>query len=295
MARARRRDHEEEAPESHERWMITYADMVTLLMVLFIVMFAISQVDQKRFEELKVGFAAGFGQDPAPFRGAQSVLPPENYTPMEQVRPDLEGSAPGSPAARNVESRNPQTRTDSEAYAEAAAEVARLEKLRERIRKALAQKGLARDVLMQIDRTGLRISMVSRHIVFRANIADLSPRGRLVLDALVPVLREVDNAIDIDGHTNQVKVKPKYYPTDWELSAARAVTVLRYLNEAGRVPAHRLTAVAHGHERPLVDPARPGSQAMNKRVDVVLLSSLPEHTRDLFTRVLADRDTPEKL
>jgi chemotaxis protein MotB len=176
-------------------------------------------------------------------------------------------------------------RSDSDAYAEAAAEVARLERLRDRIRKALAEKGLARDVLMQIDRTGLRISMVSRHIVFRANVADLSPRGRLVLDALVPVLREVDNEIDIDGHTNQVKVKPKYYPTDWELSSARAITALRHLQEVDRLPAGRLTASAFGHTKPLVDPRTPGSQAVNKRVDIVVLSQVPAETREKLSQI----------
>ncbi|MGZ4699502.1 MAG: flagellar motor protein MotB, partial [Oryzihumus sp.] len=62
MPRAKRRQHEEEHHGNHERWLVTYADMLTLLMVLFIVMFAISQVDQKRFDELKSGMAAGFGQ-----------------------------------------------------------------------------------------------------------------------------------------------------------------------------------------------------------------------------------------
>ena len=68
------------------------------------------------------------------------------------------------------------------------------------------------------------VSLVSRHVVFEANVAELSPAGPQVVDALAPVLRELTEALDIDGHTNQVKVKPKYFPTDWELSAARAVT-----------------------------------------------------------------------
>ncbi|HET6697683.1 MAG TPA: flagellar motor protein MotB, partial [Nocardioidaceae bacterium] len=69
MPRARRRGHAEEEHLSHERWLITYADMITLLMVLFIVLFAVSQVDQKRFEALKDGMAAGFGQTSSPFQG----------------------------------------------------------------------------------------------------------------------------------------------------------------------------------------------------------------------------------
>jgi chemotaxis protein MotB len=129
---------------------------------------------------------------------------------------------------------------------------------------------------------------VSRHIVFAANEASLSPRGERLLDVLAPVIRSLPNAVEVDGHTNQVKVKPKYYPTDWELSSSRAVTVLRHLNEQGRVPARRMTAVAYGHERPLRDPALPGAAALNKRVDLVVVSAAPENTRKLFAQVLRD-------
>ena len=139
---------------------------------------------------------------------------------------------------------------------------------------------------LSIDDRGLRISLVSRHIVFRANLADLSPRGRKVLDVLAPVLRELPNQIEIAGHTNQVPVKPKYYPTDWELSAARAVNVLRYLHEQRGLGVHNMSATAYGHEQPLVDPAKEGSQAMNKRVDVVVLSGASDEVRSLFASVL---------
>ena len=105
------------------------------------------------------------------------------------------------------------------------------------------------------------------------------------------MLRDIPDPLQIDGHTNQVKVKPKYYPTDWELSSARAVTVLRHLNEADRVPAARMTASAFGHEKPLIDPSKPGSQKVNKRVDIVVLSTLPSETRELIAQVIKDHKT----
>ena len=87
-------------------------------------------------------------------------------------------------------------------------------------------------------------------------------------------------------------MKPKFYPTDWELSAARAITVLRHLNEVGGIPNDRMTASAFGHEQPLVDPSKPGSQAVNKRVDIVVQSDLPAETRALLDDVVTDRDAP---
>ncbi|MGN6576156.1 MAG: OmpA/MotB family protein [Nocardioides sp.] len=284
MPRRRERRHQEEHT-NHERWLITYADMITLLMVLFIVLFAISQVDQKRFEMLREGMAAGFGHEPSPFQGDQTVLAEAGAQPIAPVQPQLEETV------RKTTQEQPSTnqvKARQDAYDEAKAEVARLQELRRRIAQALRAAGLLHDVSMKIDQRGLRVSLVSRHIVFRANLADLSPRGAQVLDVLAPVLRTLPNQIDVAGHTNQVKVKPKYYPTDWELSAARAVTVLRYLTEVRDVPSRHLSAVAYGHERPLVDPAKPGSQALNKRVDIVVLSAASDDVRRLFSDVLRD-------
>jgi chemotaxis protein MotB len=171
-------------------------------------------------------------------------------------------------------------------YAEAEQEVDRLKALLERLNRALARHHLQDDVQATIDDRGLVVSLVSRHVVFEPNLATLSSRGRLVVDTLAPVLRDIPDPLQIDGHTNQVKVKPKYFATDWDLSAARAVTVLRRMNEVDKVPAKRLTASAFGHEKPLVDPRKPGSQRINKRVDIVVLSTLPSETRALIADVI---------
>jgi chemotaxis protein MotB len=282
---------EPEPHASHERWLITYADMITLLMVLFIVMFAISQVDQRRFDQLKSGMAAAFGESTSPFQGQTSVMNDDN-SPMSPIAPN-QAEAAVPPQVNIRQSAQSQSQAQSQAqsqpataYAEARAEVAKLEAIRRQIHRALAASGYAHDVAMKIDQRGLRISLVSRHIVFRANVADLTARGTRVLDVLAPVLRRLPNQLEIDGHTNQVKVKPKYYPTDWELSAARAVTVLRYLAEHGGVGASRMEASAFGHEQPLVNPSLPRSQMLNKRVDIVVMSSASEDTRKLFDQVM---------
>jgi chemotaxis protein MotB len=297
MSKSRRRHEEHEEHVNHERWLVSYADMMTLLMVLFIVMFAISQVDQRKFDQLKDGMAAGFGATASPFQGSQGTLSGDGAKPLQPVGPDAAkpdvnvgmDSASQSSKSSAAAAAQGQAAKDSTDYQHAASEVTKLQALRKAIMKALAQHGYQRDVQIKIDEQGLTVSLVSRHIVFRANEAALSPRGEQVLDVLSPVIRSLPNHLDVDGHTNQVKVKPKYYPTDWELSAARAVTVLRYLNEHGRVPAIRMTAVAFGHERPLRDPALAGAAALNKRVDLVVVSDSPESTRRLFTQVLRDR------
>ena len=294
MSRRRRADAHEEEHGNHERWLVTYADMVTLLMVLFIVMFAMSQVDQKKFNALKEGLAAGFGQSTSIQDGSSSILdqpgeaaaapiaPQQFAVEVQQVRTSNTAGGPGTAQADAA---------TQEQYADAKSEVDRLKALLERLNAALRKHHLEDDVQASIDDRGLVLSLVSRHVVFEPNLSSLSSRGREVVDTLAPVLRDIPDPLQIDGHTNQVKVKPKYYPTDWELSAARAVTVLRHLNEDDGVPAARMTASAFGHEKPLVDPSKPGSQRVNKRVDIVILSTLPSETRALITQVMKDQGT----
>lgn len=293
-SRRRRRGHEEEH-ENHERWLVTYADMVTLLMVLFIVMFAMSSVDEKKYNALRSGLADGFGQQSSFMKGSDALLDGEGETVAEELVSDKAFQGlPADQKAQVVAAVQGQERVLQRAkYTEAETEVKRLEKIRARLESALAEHGLQDDVRTTIDDRGLVVSLVSKHVVFRADVAVLSPRGQLVVDTLAPVLRDVPDPLRIDGHTNQVKVHPKYFATDWDLSAARAVTVLRRMNEVGHIPQDRLSMSAFGHERPLEDPSRPGSQQVNKRVDIVVLSGIPSESRDLLDDVARSRSGTE--
>ena len=284
----RGRKEEPEEHENHERWLVTYADMVTLLMVLFIVMFAMSSVDQKKFNALKDGLAAGFGDSTSVMTGSDSILEQPGVAPAQPVKPDNFMAA--TPAAQRAQQA---LQRQDEEYAAARAEVARLDQLGERLADALRKAGLAHDVTRRVDDRGLVLSLTSRHVVFEPDRARLSRRGQRVLEAVAPVLREATEDLRIDGHTNQVPVKPRFFATDWDLSSARAVTVLRYLQEVGRIPGERLSAAAFGHEVPLVDPKQPGSQEINKRVDIVVLSQLPAASRALLDDVAAGSGTPD--
>ncbi len=279
----RKRAEEHEEHENHERWLVTYADMVTLLMVLFIVMFAMSSVDQKKFNELKAGLAAGFGESTSVMTGSESTMEQPGVGAIAPVEPGNFAGAATPAVQRAEQALQQQDRERTEAELEAA----RLDGLGKELAAALKRAGLGSDVTRKLDDRGLVLSLTSRHVVFEPDRAELSVRGQRVLDAVAPVLRRATEDLRIDGHTNQVPVKPRYFATDWDLSAARAVTVLRYLNETGRIPGERLSAAAFGHEVPLVPPSEPGSQDINKRVDIVVLSSLPAASRALLDDVAA--------
>ncbi len=289
MSKRTKHVHEEEH-ENHERWLVTYADMVTLLMVLFIVMFAMSSVDQKKFNALKEGLAAGFGQSTSVLDGSSSILSEPGLSIAAPINPK---AAPDTPEIKELKTQavsDAMHRQNQQRYDAAAAEADRLVKVEKRLLAALEDKGLSEDVTTKIDGRGLTVSLVSRHVVFEANLADLTARGRRIVDTLAPVLRDITDKLQIEGHTNQAPGAPKFYASDWDLSTARAVEVLRHLNEQRDVPADRLAAVGFGHIKPLVDPATPGSQQLNKRVDIVVMSTLAEENAVLLDRVIDDRE-----
>jgi chemotaxis protein MotB len=287
---SRRKKHEEhEEHENHERWLVSYADMMTLLMVLFVVMFAMSTVEQKKFNALKSGLAAGFGQSTSILDGSSSILDQPGTSSVEPINPKAVQDNPAVQEAAETAVAEARMRANQRAYAEAEAEADRLQDLEALVHRALAKRGLADDVRTALDGRGLTLSLVSRHIVFESNLASLTPRGHHILETLAPVLHELENDLLIEGHTNQAPGRPEFYASDWDLSSARAITVLRWLNERERIPEGRLAAVGYGHVKPLVDPRKPGSQDVNKRVDIVVLSTLPEENEELLGQVAHDR------
>jgi chemotaxis protein MotB len=259
-------------------------------MVLFIVMFAMSTVDVKKYAALKDGLADGFGATPTilkgenPMKGSQGAADPGSPSYDQLIK---EIPQPARKDVTEILRKADQMRKEQQEAA-AKVEVDRLLQAWKKIDRELRRKGLRQDVRATIDERGLVVSLVSRHVVFLPDVAELTTRGRRVVDTLAPVLLELPEPLELDGHTNQERVKPKYYPTDWELSLARAANVLRRLQEADGLPAGRLRATGFGHTKPLVDPDRKGSQLVNKRVDIVVLSQAAAETRALLGQAYDD-------
>jgi chemotaxis protein MotB len=290
MSSRRKHAAHEEEHENHERWLVTYADMITLLMVLFIVLFAMSTVDQKKFNALKSGLAAGFGQSTSVLDGSSSILDEPGTAVAAPINPNKIQDNPEVEEIKSTAVTAALAKQQQAEYAEASQEADRLTGIEKRLMDALRKKGLESDVQTKVDGRGLTVSLVSRHVVFANNLATFTARGREIVRTLAPILRDLPDKLAIEGHTNQVKVKPKYFASDWDLSAARAITVLRYLSEDEGIPAKRLSAVGYGHVKPLVDPAQPRSQELNKRVDIVVLSGLLDQGKETLSRVVYDRE-----
>ena len=277
----RHEEHEEHV--NHERWLVSYADMLTLLFVLFVVLYSMSDVNMKKFSELASGLSSGFGAQSAAFQGQAAPLEGAGNS-AEIVRIDP-GANPGDgkagssslnakqqeavKAAMAAESR----KEASKDAAAAAKEAEKLKKVENKIADALAGQKLLGSVKFMIDRRGLVVTVVTNEVVFAGNRADLQPGGQKILDAIAPTLAKLPNNVEVDGNTNQLKAKTSFYPSGWELSAARASTTVRYLTGHGLAKG-RMSAVGYSDTKPLINPADPRSITMNRRVDIVVLTTL---------------------
>jgi chemotaxis protein MotB len=273
--RRRAKKHEEhEEHENHERWLVSAFDMMTLLFVLFVVLFAMSQVDKDKFAALAKGFSEAFGSpisvqtSPTPdgsvldgLPGAidiASAIPPDPTVSDAQV--DAAAAAAAAERAKNV-------------AAEAAAAYDELAAARAAIQAALEAAGYDGAAQFEIDERGLVVHIVADQVLFDAEQSVLRPEGGAILSAVAPTLVALPNRLGVEGHANHLPVTPGgIWPSNWELSAYRATTVVRYLAGDG-VPEARMSADAYGSTRPLVPVTDPNAITVNRRVDIVVLSN----------------------
>jgi chemotaxis protein MotB len=257
----RRKRHEEEEPENSERWMASYMDMVTVLMCMFIVLFAMSVVDQKKYDELRNSLATGFGTVASKHIDINQgvIVPPDKL--------DVK--------AKSLENKNRQLAT---------IEVTNLIALREEMKQNLAAVGLSSAVKFDIDGRGLTVRLVGSETYFNTNRTDLSTVAVRVLDAVGPPLSQSPFAVSVEGHADERQAAYPY-PTNWELSSGRATGVLRHLVEVDAIAAARIGAVGYGSARPLAAGSTPDDLALNRRVDIVVLSDKSDAVRSLLSEV----------
>jgi len=272
--RKRAKKHEEEEHENHERWLVSYADMVTLLMCLFIVLFAMSQVDQAKFAALSAGLSASFG---APINAMPGTSPEGSVLDALPSAVDIAaGIAPGEQASREaIDAAAAQAAAEraQRVVGEAQAAYDDLAEARAKIEAALAAAGYAGAARFEIDERGLVVHIVADQVLFDAEQADLRPEGAAILDAVAPTLIGLPNELAIEGHANHLPVtRGGIWPSNWELSAFRATTVVRYLATGG-VPETRMSADGYSSTEPLVPESDPTAITVNRRVDIVVLST----------------------
>lgn len=214
------------------RWLLTYADMITLLLALFIILFAISTISSVKFNRFAKEVNAGFN-------GREWV----NQPPRAGQKSDAKGGT--TPSQQQIE---------------------------QQLTTFLKEKHLQSEVRLRVERRGLVVSLLTDKALYRSGSADIGAKVREILDEVTVYLRKTKNDISVEGNTDDVPIHTAAYPTNWELSTARATNVVRYLVERDRIAPARISAAGYGEFRPLVTNDSPEHRQINRRVDIVLLS-----------------------
>lgn len=233
----------DEAPV--EKWLGTYGDLVTLLLVFFVVLYSMANTDLKNFQKiawsLRVAFN-GVGEEPA-----SAVVGDSNSATTSTEVASAPLFSDSLPAKRRDFIR---VSTELTSFAQ--------------------ELNVDGEISVNMNLEGIIISL-SESLAFEPGNPEIRPEAKKILDEIVPILQGIDNPVRVEGHTDDIPTNNPLYPTNWELSAMRAVSVVRYLAEEGGIAPERLSAAGNAEFKPLVPNDSRENRMMNRRADVVII------------------------
>lgn len=238
-----------------ERWLLTYADMITLLLALFIVLFALSSINQRKFLAFRMGLTSTFNPSAIATNGGSGLLQQTSIVDRLGTNPSPKPVLAGTSAPTPASSSSPPW------------------KILDQLRSALKKAGLSRDAAVTLTSQGVVVQILADQLFFSTDSASFGPVGDEVVDTIARVVRPDPNAVQVEGFTDNQPVVGGPYRSNWELSAARAANVVNRMNVVDGISELRLTAVGYGQTHPQAPNTSPQNLAKNRRVDVVILSS----------------------
>ncbi|MBS1677686.1 MAG: OmpA family protein [Actinobacteria bacterium] len=249
----RRGDTGEHGGSSSERWLLTYADMITLLLALFVVLFSISAVNVSKFKTLKETLEQAFS--PHILSGGGSIVPNGG----SEATNHQAAAAIAALTAQKAHSATLQTEEDQFRH------------LKEKLDAYARQHGFSEAIETTIARRGLIIRLLTDHVLFASGSAVLKPEAAPLLAEISHLVNlDRSHAISVEGNTDDVPISTSQFPSNWELSVARATGVVRYMIGRG-VAASRLEASGVAGERPIASNSSESGRSRNRRVEIALL------------------------
>ena len=250
---SRRRPAEDEH-ENHERWLVSYADFITLLFAFFVVMYAISQVNEGKYRVLSDTLSSAFRNVPGSPATQQVVV------------------TPGSPLAPGLPLRRQPTAAKASPGQQVKNE--KMRNMAREINEALAP--LVKEGQVRVTETADGITVdINASVLFAPGDAHLATGAVQALFAVGRILAPTDFPIKVEGHTDNTPIATAQFPSNWELSGVRASSVVRLFIDTGVDP-RRLTAIGYADQRPVDDNATPDGRARNRRVAITIESKLPD-------------------
>jgi chemotaxis protein MotB len=252
---ARKKAHEKEA--NHERWLVSYADFITLLFAVFVTLYAMSQTDKKKVEEVVASMRDSFGYSIST-ASKLSVIDSGSMS----VIPAMRKSAPAASARIGSKSKGGEkdfkaTKASIDAY----------------LMKTRAQD----KVSVTVTQRGLVVSLKEAGF-FDSGSATLKQSSYSLLNDIAESLASYSNGIRVEGHTDNVPISSRNFPSNWELSTARATNVVQYLTKQGEFEPDNVSATGYSEYRPIADNSSDEGRRKNRRVDLVLLNEQNERS-----------------
>lgn len=277
MGKKRHTEHEH---ENEERWLLSYADMITLLMAFFVVLYAMSSVDSKKYEKLAVSLSESLG--PRQVTPIELDLNPPLRRETERFRPET----PAPPAATPTPVEPPPGPSPEEVRKEKA------ERLRSAVVDRLLQEGANEDIVVSVSEDAKEVSIrLAASLLFQPGSAEMEETAVPMLEEMAAILQPLALPIRIEGHTDDVPINTPQFQSNWQLSAARAANVLLYMQNRFGLSPGLLSASGYGEYRPITENDTPEHRARNRRVEfVVAVPDEEEPRNDTATELEIEQD-----
>ena len=249
---------EPEKHVNHERWLVSYADFITLLFAVFVVLYAMGQSDKKKVEEVVKSIQQSFGMATA---GAPTpkvnVLDSKSITVIPSLKPEISVTPMSRPKSGQAKSR---------------AEEKDFRQIKSSIEAYLVKQGAQSKVSLEITRRGLIVSLKEAGF-FDSGRSTIKSEAYELINTIAEVVTQYNNPLRFEGHTDNIPISSAQFPSNWELSTARATNAVKYLLNNFDVDSDKISATGYAEFRPLADNTTHEGRAKNRRVDLVMLSS----------------------
>ncbi|WP_182201108.1 flagellar motor protein MotS [Paraliobacillus salinarum] len=245
------------------KWMVTYADMVTLILVFFVLLFSMSQIDLVKFEAVAESFRNRMIFDSFP-----STLEMDHPTENSEHREENEGS---DDFLNNLSDADPEDETNQQTNNDIVEENQEsLDELLAEIKAFLRENDLENTITANRTDQGV-VLILQERVLFDTAEADIKEIGEPFLEKVSLLVSNIPNEIRVEGHTDNRPISTQQYPSNWELSGARASSVIRYLTNNSNLDRDRFIAAGYGDTRPIVENNSPENWSKNRRVEIVIL------------------------
>lgn len=253
---------EPEKHANHERWLVSYADFITLLFAVFVVLYAMGQSDKKKVEEVMQAIQQSFGMATTGATAPKvNVIASQSITVIPSLKPEIKVAPMGKARSGQAKSR---------------AEERDFRQIKSAVEAYLVKQGAQNKVTLEITRRGLIVSLKEAGF-FNSGQATIKPEAYELINTIAEVMTQYNNPLRVEGHTDNVPISTSQFPSNWELSTARATNGLKYLLRNFDVDANKISATGFAEYRPIADNATAEGRAKNRRVDLVMLSAAAEH------------------